>query len=56
MRPTTAPHSATPAESSNGGVDAVHGQHGHPSGDNLRIRIVSQASFRLDDFKLTGEK
>jgi len=29
---------------------------GIPSGDNLRIRIVSQASFRLDDFKLTGEK
>lgn len=41
---------------SNGGVDAVHGQHGIPSGENLRIRIVSQASFRLDDFKLTGEK
>ena len=29
---------------------------GIPSGENLRIRIVSQASFRLDDFKLTGEK
>lgn len=29
---------------------------GIPSGDNLRIRIISQASFRLDDFKLTGEK
>lgn len=55
MRLTTAPHSATPTNPM-GEWMLCTVSTASPPGDNLRIRIVSQASFRLDDFKLTGEK